>query len=387
MRELARETGRPRVIYISYDGVDEPLGRSQVLSYLTRLAADYQITLISFEKSDEVAGQMRDEIGGMGITWRPLRYHRRPPVISTMLDVLSGCRALICAARRGPPAIVHVRSYVPALVAMLVRRCTDGKLLFDIRGFWADERVEGGLWPAGGRLYQVAKACERWFFAQADAIVTLTEASVPQVRQWAGDRAVMVEVIPTCVDLERFSGRPERPDGRQLVWSGSIGTWYRFDLASSLAAALKLPLTVITRQVELARDVLGGYPAVVRSVEPQEVPGQLFSGDIGLCLVKSSFSKTASAPTRFAEYLAAGMPVITTPGVGDLEMIVETHRVGVVLRGEDPAAFAAAAEEIRALAADDQVRERCRRLARDRFDVDAGSAQYAALYDRLAAGS
>jgi glycosyltransferase involved in cell wall biosynthesis len=170
------------------------------------------------------------------------------------------------------------------------------------------------------------------------------------------------------------------------VWSGSLGTWYRFDLTARVAAALGLPLTVLTRQRELARQILNGHPASIRSVSPDEVPDYLFAGDIGLCLVKSTFSKLASTPTRFAEYLAAGMPVLVTPSVGDLEQLVEEKGVGAVLRGEDDRAISDAAAKVRALAADPEAQERCRRLAKDQFDVDRGVALYAATYRRLSAG-
>ncbi len=374
---------RPRIVYVSYDGVQEPLGRSQVLGYLSRLAVAHDITLISFEKPDYDAAKLGRELDGFGIAWHPLSYHRRPPVLSTLLDVLAGTWTLIRLSRGSRPAVVHVRSYVPALIALLARRWTGGKLLFDIRGFWADERVEGGLWAAGGRLYCLAKRCERRFFAEADAIVTLTEASVPQIREWTGDRLVEITVIPTCVDLDRFSKQPPRDGGPHALWSGSVGTWYRFDLAPRVAAALGLPLTVIARQTELAREILADYPASVRAVAQEKVSDELFAGDIGLCLIKSSFSKIASAPTRFAEYLAAGMPVVVTPGVGDLESIIDKHRIGVVLAGEDEHAVADAASRVRELAVDPATSERCRGLAREMFDVDVGSARYAAIYERL----
>lgn len=80
------------------------------------------------------------------------------------------------------------------------------------------------------------------------------------------------------------------------------------------------------------------------------------------------------------------MPVIVTPGVGDLESIVESHRVGVVLRAEDDDSVVAAATAVRALAADPAVRNRCRQLALERFDVDTGSARYADLYTRMSRG-
>jgi glycosyltransferase involved in cell wall biosynthesis len=374
---------------VSYDGMGEPLGRSQVLAYLFRLAAAYEITLFSFEKPDANMQALADELRERGIDWRPLSYHKRPPILSTLLDVLAGCRAVRAAASEHRPDIVHVRSYVPALIALWAKPKTKAKFLFDIRGFWADERVEGGIWPQSHwlyrGLYRIAKRCERRFFADADAVVTLTEASVPVIRSWARRSDLDVTVIPTCVDLTRFPLTEPRAEGPLLTWCGSIGTWYRFDLVPPLAESLGLPLYVITRQTELASATLGETAATIEALPPDQVPGALRAGDVGLSLCVSAFSKTASAPTRFGEYLAAGMPVIVTPGIGDLVSIVERHRVGVVLGGEDDAALGAAAQSVAQLLADPSLPDRCREVARELFDVEAGSTRYSELYDRLLA--
>jgi glycosyltransferase involved in cell wall biosynthesis len=365
----------------------EPLGRSQVLAYLFRLAVDYDITLFSFEKPDANVPALAEELREHGIDWRPLRYHKRPPVVSTLLDALSGWRAIVAAARDNRPDIVHVRSYVPALMALWARRWTTDALVFDIRGFWADERVEGGIWPSDRALYRglyrLAKWCERRFFARAAAIVTLTHASLPYIRQRTEGSAVSIDVIPTCVDLQRFTPRPANEDGPQLTWCGSIGTWYRFDLVPALARALELPLQVLTRQTELASRALSGVPATVRSLTPDEVPDALRSGDVGISLCVSSFSKIASAPTRFAEYLAAGMPVVVNAGIGDVADIVAEHRVGVVLRGEDAEAMRDAAARLEVLRCEEGLPERCRTVAGALFDVEAGSRSYARIYERL----
>ena len=372
---------------MSYDGMDEPLGRSQVLAYLFRLATDYDITLFSFEKPGADLGVLASDIRSHDIEWHPLRYHKSPPVVSTLVDVLQGFWALTRAARRRRPQVVHVRSYVPALMALWARRWTSDRLLFDIRGFWVDERVEGGIWRLERLpyrlLYAVAKWCEVRFFRRAAAIVTLTHASESQVREWSGRPETDVTVIPTCVDLERFAQTRPRPEGPALTWCGSIGTWYRFDLVPRLANHIGLPVHVITRQPELAARVLGGEPAVINSLPPDQVPEALRSGDIGLSLCVSSFSKMASAPTRFAEYLAAGMPVVVSPGIGDLVEIVEGNNVGVVLRGEDDAALADAANRLRQLLAEPSVADRCREVARQLFDVEAGSRSYSLIYERL----
>jgi glycosyltransferase involved in cell wall biosynthesis len=363
------------------------LGRSQVLAYLFRLAARYDITLFSFEKPDADAAALERELQDHGIQWQPLRYHKRPPVLATLLDAIVGWRAMLTVARTARPDIVHVRSYVPALIALWARPWTTGALLFDMRGFWADERLEGGIWRSDRlvyrALYKLAKRCESWFFARAQVVVTLTHASVPHIRELAARLDLAIEVIPTCVDLGRFAPMPPSPTGPRLTWCGSIGTWYRFDLVPALAASVGLPLQVLTRQTDLAHRLLNGMDASVRSLAPEEVPGALCSGDVGLSLCVSSFSKIASAPTRFAEYLAAGMPVVTTTGVGDVAAIVEQYEVGVVLRGEDDEAMRDAAARLRLLLQDDALTARCRMVARQLFDVDSGSRSYAEIYDRL----
>jgi hypothetical protein len=85
-------SARPAVLYITYDGVQEPLGQSQVVGYLDRLAADWPIFLVSFEKRrdrEDAArmSAMRARLRKAEISWIPLAYHkspsaRRPPMIS-----------------------------------------------------------------------------------------------------------------------------------------------------------------------------------------------------------------------------------------------------------------------------------------------------------------
>ena len=372
-----------RVVYISYDGAAEPLGQSQVVPYLERLAESFDITLISFEKPGPRNPHVASRLTDSGVHWLPLAYHRRPPVASTWGDVVRGVRALDREAARQPVDIVHARSYVPALIACRSRVVPPAKLLFDIRGFWADERVEGGIWRRGP-LYRRAKAYERRFFRAADAIVTLTEASLPHVRTLTGHIDVPMRVIPTCVDVDRYRNSNPRPDGPHAVWNGSIGTWYRFDLGIRMAGALGLPFTVLTRDPKLAESALGGQPAQVRSLDPPDVAQALGEGDIGLCLIRESFSKIASAPTRVAEHLAAGNPVAVTD-VGDLAPMVTQNRVGAVIKDTGDASLKDAATVLRQLAADPAAIARCRAVARSRFDVGEGVARYRDLYNLLGA--
>lgn len=370
------------VIYVTYDGATEPLGRSQVVAYLERLASDFAVTLISFEKRSPTQRE-REHLEAAGIRWLPQTYHRRPSVLSTALDVGIGARAISRELTGHDRVVVHTRSYVPAEMAVRSLSSRNGRLLFDIRGFWIDERLEGGIWRLG-LLARYARRRERCFYRRADAVVTLTEASLPVLRRWTAGRPVPITVIPTCADVARYRVTRPRPDGPRLVWVGSIGTWYRFDLAVSASRATGLRLRVLTGQRDAAaREARGD--AEVGWVPHETLHEALHEGDVGLCLYKTGFSRLACAPTRFAEYLAAGMAVIVTPGVGDLERIVAADGVGVVLRREDEHGLRDAVAEALRLSGDQAVRDRCREVADHRFSVDAGANRYAELYRELLA--
>ena len=86
---------RGGALFITYDGMLEPLGQSQVLAYLKRLAVGRLIHLISFEKPEDWRmGVERDriaqDIASVGIVWHPLRYHKRPSALATAWDIACG---------------------------------------------------------------------------------------------------------------------------------------------------------------------------------------------------------------------------------------------------------------------------------------------------------
>ena len=172
-----------RVLYISYDGLAEPLGQSQVVGYLERLASAHQITVLSYEKIADLRDrvQMRavqERLTAAGIQWVPLRYHKRPSLPATAWDIVAGILAgwRLCITQR--VRLVHARGYVPSAIALVLQRLCGVKFLFDMRGFWPEEKVEAGHWSRRSLAYRLAKRWECCFFERADAIVSLTDAGV-----------------------------------------------------------------------------------------------------------------------------------------------------------------------------------------------------------------
>jgi glycosyltransferase involved in cell wall biosynthesis len=392
-----------RILYISYDGMLEPLGQSQVLAYLEKLAPSRRIHLISFEKPADWANRAnadatRRRISNAGIHWHPLRYHKSPTGPATAYDIAVGTALALALAVRHRIGVLHARSYVAGLMALAVKRATGARFLFDMRGLWADERVDGGLWPADGRLYRAAKDVERRLLLGADHVVTLTHASELEIRRfdYLARKMAPITVIPTCADLERFRiQRQPQTDPLVLGYVGSVGTWYLLDemLGCFVLLREQVPdarLLIVNRgehALIAARAAAHGIAASeleLVGASHDEVPALIARMSAAMALIKPAYSKIASAPTKLAEYLGCGVPCLGNAGVGDMEEILEGGRVGVAVKDMAEIELRAGARRLLELMRQPGLQLRCRTVATNRFSAAKGAADYASIYDRLA---
>jgi glycosyltransferase involved in cell wall biosynthesis len=388
------------ILYISYDGVLEPLGESQVISYLEKLAPGRRIHLISFEKEADWADQKRRSafqrrLGRVGILWHPLRYHKSPSGPATAYDITAGYRLASALIRRHRLNIVHARSYVAATMAFGAKLRTGVAFLFDMRGFWADERVDGGLWRRG-QLYRIAKTMERRLLLAADHVVTLTNASSEEIATWSylSGRVPPITVIPTCVDLSKFAFQASPPPKPYVLgYVGSVGTWYLLD---EMLGCFKLMqsqqhsrLLIVNRsEQEMIRQRAAANGIDDRSIEivaaeHGDVARQIGRMTGAMALIKPCYSKIASSPTKLAEYLGCGVPCLGNAGVGDIEDILEGQRVGAVVSDVSNSSLADGVRRLADLSSDAAVRRRCREVATRLFSLDSGVAAYADIYATL----
>jgi glycosyltransferase involved in cell wall biosynthesis len=397
-----------RVLYLTYDGLTDPLGQSQVLPYLKGLAArGYDITIISCEKSEAKATRgnaVATECRDAGIEWHALPYRKRPPIISTLIDLAQmNVRARRLNDER-PFDIVHCRSYLPAIIGRRLQRRKGTRFLFDMRGFWIDERFERGIWPRGHLTYNLIalwlRKKEQDFFASADAIVSLTEAARTELNRRCGPAwSVKTTVVPCCVDLALFDprGGAARAEGRAslgldahapvLVYLGSLGGAY------PLAPVLRFfkswadqrpdaRLLFITRhpasEIHIHPDAVGmSERIIVRAAEREEVPPLIAAADAGLSFILPSFCAMASSPTKVGEMLAMGVPVAANQNGGDMALVMAEPAAGVLLANLTDATVDVAASAMRALTAN---AEATRAVAYNWYALDRGIEKLDSIY-------
>ncbi|HTH54661.1 MAG TPA: glycosyltransferase [Cyclobacteriaceae bacterium] len=341
-----------RVLYLSYDGLSDPLGRSQILPYLTGLSKEgYLITIVSFEKTiayKEEYAEVKSLCDQSSILWIPLKYHKQPPVLSTLYDIYQLWRRVRKEHERDPFDIIHCRSYITALVGLKARREWGVKFIFDMRGFWPDERVEGGIWnlrnPIFRLIYLFFKKKEKQFLTESDHIVSLTHNAKNEIESW-NIKHTPVTVIPTCVDLNLFDlgkiSQREKDRLKQkldirnefiLLYLGSWGTWYATSEMLIFFSRLKRQIPnskflIVTKDKIDVADHPFKKDIIIASASRREVPLYTSLAFVSVCFIKPSFSKKASAATKMGEILALDIPFITNEGWGDVSYFEEKGSV------------------------------------------------------------
>jgi len=408
-------------LYVCYFGLREPLVQTQVVSYLRQLQSEnLRVSLLTFEprfreswSADELERE-RAALAAHGITWHYLPYHKTPSLPATLYDIAAGTRSIMRLMRREGINVLHARNHVPALMCAIAKRRLGAQLVFDIRGFMPEEYTDAGVWPENGYLYRGLKRVERYLLKSADAFVLLTEKardivfpqSVGDVAEGSEDQGRPIEVIPCCVDFERFekvapisknSLREELNLGgrRVIVYVGSFGGWYMTDeMTEFLSVAhqqdpstFSMILTQSPKPMVVERLAGLGIAEkdfVVTQVGPGEVPRYLKAADLAISFIKPCYSKQSSSPTKMAEYLASGLPIVCNAGVGDLDKLIVDNRAGALLREFTSKGYLEALDEIERLRAEENLAERLREVARREFDlVGVGRKRYRRLYQRL----
>lgn len=404
-----------QVLFISYNGMLDPLGQTQVLPYLRQLAKrGVRFTLLSFERARAFTPEgvsrceeLRRELETQGIEWHRLRYHQRPSVPATIYDVLAGIRKASVLVQRNKIEMVHARGHIPATIAIVLKRRFGIKMIFDLRGLMAEEYVDAEHWRQGSLPYRITKSTERQILAATDAIVTLTEKIWPIIREWEGlrGRNPHHEVIPCCVDLARFrfsdDDRARRrnelglADQFTIVYSGSLDGWYLTEkMADFFASFVKRNpnahlLWLTTGSHDRVRELMnsrnvGADHYSVRSVAAAEVSSYLSAADAGLAFIKRCVSKVASSPTKNGEYLACGLPLIINAGIGDSDALIDQWQAGVLIEEFTETEYEGAGKHIEAMVAAPDARDRARRVAEQVFHLETVAGErYASLYQRV----
>lgn len=386
---------KTKILYISYNGMNEPLGASQVLSYLFKLSSEYEFHLVSLEKSEDFENKEKmrnvgEELKSKGINWYPLLYKKDG--IGKMLNFFSLLLATRKVKNKQNIKFAHCRSYYPALVAYVLGI----KYLFDTRGFAFDESADIGTFDRKGIIFRLLKKIEKKLYQNAVGINKLSHEGKRTILEnelfLHGDRIKSISVIPTCVDLKRFEFIQRKYT--EIVKIGYVGTatgWYDFDrtlkVLKEMGEQMDYHFTIFNGgQHDYIKSRLEAFNIPMGKVNLEkiafsEMPKRLAEFDIALFYIHPFFSKRASAATKLGELFASGIPVLTNSGVGDHEYYIKPNAIGEIIDFDHPKHydFTKIVSALRTF----ETSVKCREVAEKYFSIEKGVNDYKKLYSQV----
>ena len=403
-----------QILFISYDGMTDPLGQSQVIPYLAGLSEHgYTFTILSCEKKERYLEGKEDisaTLAKYKIQWEPVIYHKSPPVVSSIYDyfILKGKAAKLVIEKK--IEMVHTRPGVPTLVGLWLKKKYGIKFLNDIRGFWADERVDGKMWnlnnPVFKLIYLFFKKHELECIALADRNVCLTHKAKEEILSWnTTPPGTNIEVIPCSVDLRLFDPASIEQslkskckiqlgileDDVVISYLGSIGGWYLVDemmiffkSVEKLLPKAKFLFISPHRHNQIlkaaCRSGISPSKIISRSAKRTEVPLLLSLSTYSMFFIKKCYSKISSSPTKHGELMAMGIPVITTDGTGDVADIINKYKSGIVLNNVNDM-FTVNMKDILSGMLNNSEKIRCG--AREYYSLENALATYRRVYKEI----
>ena len=390
-----------KILYISLTGMTEPLGRSQVLEYLIDLSKKgNDFYLISFEREKDLKNieEVKKIIEENGIKWDYMIYKRnKHAYFRNIITVINKIKKL---NKNENFQIFHTRSFLPTLIGFLSKE-KNTKIIFDIRGFWIDEKLDSERMKSTF-LYKILKKIDDYLYKNSEHIVTLTHKAKEILHKNLNINKERITVIPTCANKEIFKKIDELEkekirkelnftnDDILLIHTGTVSGWYDFDKELELIKYLmdknkKIKFIILNKnEHDFINKKLREYQidksrVILKSVPFEKVNLFLNIADYSIFFIKPSYSKQASAPTKFAENVACHLPSITNKGVGDMEYYLTQYKVGKLvdldnINYEEVLSF---------IKKPDIVDEDFDKLFNEHFDKKMAVEKYNSIYERL----
>ncbi|MDY7103278.1 MAG: hypothetical protein S0880_19010 [Actinomycetota bacterium] len=359
--------------YLAVDSVRTGPGVTQVLPYVNEIARlGRHVELHTFEPEPGEPGLPLAD----GIDW-----HAHP---FGSLGSRGGAARMMKMAQltRGRP-LLHARGNTAGTAAAIGRPV---RWVWDMRAFWRAQRIALGSMRHGSAEHRILGRLEHTAGRTADHIIVLNHASRAVLEERHGSEVVgRTSTIPTCVDLSRFTmdGSPGTSPVQALL-QGSINRLYDVPLmlafVDELRALRPTELRVVRPDPGVWEDQLQAAADVVERRAPAEMPEAVRHSSLGLCVLApgNPLSSAGVYPTKAAEFLASGRPVVVDANAGDVAVDVLAARAGVVVDGPD--SLGLAAQRLIELLDDPQLPARCRDLAERRFDVRAAAKALHEIY-------
>ncbi|HRH36937.1 MAG TPA: glycosyltransferase [Flavobacteriales bacterium] len=368
------------IIYLTYN--DQPSGVywsqvTDVVDHLGKLGDD-RVRLVALVS---LRGYVR--------SFREIRARHKGAIVLPMVPRAHNWKVnwiwlwTVCKLLK-PSGIIGRGIFASALALRMRDKGLVDQVCFDSRAAYGAEWEEYRV-VDDDRLIAECVALEKEVVNAVDVRMSVSEALVQHWREHLDYRAKRHVVIPCTLGRSAEAGQEPgssslrkelgwADDDTVLVYSGTSVGWQSLELAERvvrpwIAMGHSHRMLFLSQGHAVIDRLISEFPDRVaqRWVPHSRVRSVLLACDIGLLLRDARVTNEVASPTKFAEYLSAGLPVAISPQVGDFSAMVREESLGQVL---------GTGEELGIAKPNAAERERLTSLAAERFTKEAFDGAY-----------
>lgn len=386
------------VLYLSYDGLLDPLGQSQVLPYLDAISGKYNVSVLSFEKkirnNDEIA-TLRQRLSDQGISWHFTEFTEGR--FGVAARVIKGIFLLRKLGKSEKIDLFHLRGLMAAVLFKLSLIST--RYLYDFRGFALHEWTDMGKLKASSLFFKILLWLDKSAIRNSSGIVVLEESAKELLGKEYEVPNVPMEVIRTCTDLSKFKNlRPinHGSDAIRFVFLGGVSFPYRPDLAmtfvkSAISRGFKCTIDFIN---ESDHDVIhelvkaSGIDSErvnIFKCSHKDIPLKLAEYSCGIVFINTSKWRQVCSPTKLGEFYGAGLPVISLSGIDITDSLASRSQSTHTITEQDIHNDFSSSEfpDLFKIVSDIKIVDECRYIADTEFNLEIAQRSYLSLYKNI----
>jgi glycosyltransferase involved in cell wall biosynthesis len=387
-----------KILYLTYDGILEPLGSSQVFEYVKALSAEYNFTLISFEKQEDINNSpLYEETKSIcdknNISWISFTYYPFSKPFYAFSSLLRALFKLFIIFTHNKIQAIHLRGYSLGFVIPLLSLFFNFKLFFDTRGFWADEKVDRAGWNKNGLLYNIFKKLELYLFKKSSHIFFLTKHAQKIVSVYNPDLNKKSSIIRTCANGNYFYPLHRNSDDvLKLGYLGTIDTAYDFyRIAKFFLAASKLRqkifLTILTKsnhkkihKMLSELNINQSFFRISFTRDLIELNQEINNFDLCIFYLNQNFSIKASMPTKIGEVLACGIPIACNNFNEDMQSLFSPDTL--LITDFEVQDCKLILDQMLKLKHREDTKKNCLEIYKEFFSLERGCKEYNRCYER-----
>lgn len=361
-----------------------------MLSYIKKIADPdlYNFHIVTFEQAEysyskEEKKRIKTELLSMGIEWRPRTYHSGSLILlKKAWDTIQTFFLLFYLRFFKKVRTIFAFANVAAAFSVIFKRLFGFKMIIFSYEPHSEFLAELSIWDRSSLKYKILASLEKKAGYHADFILTGTKHMVAHLSE-SGSKAEVYRA-PTGVSKEKFHIEDSSSlkakygigDKQVLFYIGKFGDLYYSKEIPELFKTLKKSIpdlfffVVTPTDLEYVQSLFSdtkatsNFKIIPSTLTTDEVRAHINMGDICLSAVPPTPSQKFRSPTKVAEYLLCGKPIITARGVSEDDDYAINERVGVVLEDFSQHAIESKTSEIKAYLSEnkEEQRQRCRNV-------------------------